>query len=138
MNEKKFTIKFSDLAWSAHCFYYRSVGDRKYCRIMSDTSFIQRLQRMPFEITPSEFEQKALLDYVNISSYDLLIEHKLAENMLEKILVYNLTCPRCKTIVSLSVTFQIQQLPTELKKFTICYLPFRVFGSRVFRKLHIY
>ena len=84
MNDKMF-ITFNDLAWSAHCFYYRSVGDRKYCRIMSDTSFIYRLQKTPFEITPSEFEQNVLLDYVNISSYDLLVEHKLAENILEKI-----------------------------------------------------
>jgi hypothetical protein len=79
-------LNFHDLAWAAVCFYYRSTADRKYCKIMGDVEFTQKLQQTPFEIMPSEFEQKALLDYVNISSYDLLVGHKLAESLLEKII----------------------------------------------------
>ena len=78
------TLTFNDIAWAALCFYYRSVADRKYCKVMGDTQFIEKLQQTPFEITPSEFEQKVILDYVNISSYDLLVGHKLAEHLLEK------------------------------------------------------
>jgi len=86
MSEKHFDISFNDLAWAALCFYYRSIADRKYCKIMGDTQFIEKLQQTPFEITPSEFEQKALLDHVNISSYDLLVGHKMADVFLEKII----------------------------------------------------
>ena len=86
MNEKSFNINFHDMAWAAFCFYYRSIADRKYCNIMGDTVFIQKLRQTPFEITPSEFEQKVLLGYVNISSYDLLVGHKFAERLLEKII----------------------------------------------------
>ncbi len=85
MNDKITNVNFNDLAWAAVCFYYRSTADRKYCQIMGDITFIEKLRQMPFEITPSEFEQKALLDHVNISSYDLLVGHKLAEVLLEKI-----------------------------------------------------
>ena len=78
-------LAFGDIAWAAVCFYYRSVADKKYCKIMGDSQFIQKLRQTPFEITPAEFEQKVLLDHVNISSYDLLVGHKLAERLLEKI-----------------------------------------------------
>lgn len=86
MNEKNFDVNFHDVAWAAVCFYYRSIADRKYCKIMGDTEFTQKLRQTAFEITPSEFEQKALLDYINITNYDLLLGHKLAENLLEKII----------------------------------------------------
>jgi hypothetical protein len=79
------TVNFNDIAWAALCFYYRSVADRKYCKIMGDTQLMEKLRQTPFEITPSEFEQKVLLDHVNISSYDLLVGHKLAQRLLEKI-----------------------------------------------------
>ena len=79
-------VKFNDLAWAALCFYYRSIADRKYCKIMGDTEFITKLRQTPFEINPEEFEQKVILDYVNIESYDLLIGHRLAERILEKII----------------------------------------------------
>jgi hypothetical protein len=52
---------------------------------MSDTSFIEKLRQTSSEITASEFEQKVILDYVSISNYDLLIEHKLAERLLGKV-----------------------------------------------------
>jgi len=80
------TLTFNDLAWAALCFYYRSIADRKYCKIMGDTEFITKLRQTPFEIKPEEFEQKVILDHVNIESYDLLIGHRLAERILEKII----------------------------------------------------
>ncbi len=79
-------LNFHDLAWAALLFYYRSVGDRKYCKIMSDTEFLTKLRQTPFEIDPAEFEQKVILDYVDIENYDLLIGHKMAEHLLEKII----------------------------------------------------
>ena len=86
MVNKQTTLTFNDLAWAAVCFYYRSIADRKYCKIMVDTEFITKLRQTPFEIKPEEFEQKVLLDYVNIESYDLLVGHRLAERILEKII----------------------------------------------------
>ena len=79
------TLTFNNLSWAALCFYYRSIADRKYCKIMSETEFITKLRQTPFEIKPEEFEKKVILDYVNIESYDLLIGQKLAEQVLEKI-----------------------------------------------------
>jgi hypothetical protein len=79
------TISFNQLSWAAVCFYYRSAGDNKYSRIMSDTNFLLTLRRAPFNISPAEFEEKVLLGYVNIDNYDLLIGHRLAESVLGKI-----------------------------------------------------
>ena len=79
-------LNFHDLAWAALLFYYRSVADRKYCKIVSDTEFLTKLRQTPFEIEPAEFEQKVILDYVNIGSYDLLIGHKMVEHLLEKMI----------------------------------------------------
>ena len=62
------------------------IGDKKYGRIMSDTSFISKLRETPSDINVSEFEQKILLDFVSIQSYDLLVQNKLAEAILAKIL----------------------------------------------------
>jgi hypothetical protein len=76
-------VSFNDLAWAAVCFYYRSVGDRKYCRILGDAPFIKKLRETPHVIRAPEFEQKILLDYVRIINYDVLIQHKLAERLLE-------------------------------------------------------
>ena len=79
-------MKFSELSWAAFCFYYRSVGDKKYGKIMSDTSFISSLRETPSGISVSEFEQKILLDFVSIQSYDLLVQSKLAESTLARII----------------------------------------------------
>lgn len=79
-------MKFNELSWAAFCFYYRSVGDKKYGKIMGDASFISRLRETPSEISVSEFEQKVILDYVSIESYDLLIKQKLAEGIVGKII----------------------------------------------------
>ena len=84
MVSKQLHLTFNDLAWAAVCFYYRSVADRKYCKIIGDTEFITKLRQTPFEIKPEEFEVKVLLDYVNVESYDLLIGHNLAERIIEK------------------------------------------------------
>ena len=86
MDEVNTRVNFNDIAWAAVCFYYRSVADRRYCKTLSDTPFIEKLRQAPHVITASEFEQKVLLDYVNISNYDVLIEHKLAERLLEIII----------------------------------------------------
>ena len=80
------TLTFNDLAFASLCVYYRSIADRKYCKIMGDTEFITKLRQTPFEIKPEEFEQKVLLDHVNIENYDLLIGNRLAEGILEKII----------------------------------------------------
>ena len=83
MSKGKTKTNFRDLSWAALFFYYRSVGDRKYCKIMNDTEFITKLQQTPHEIGPVELEQKIILDYVNIEGYDLLVGHKLAQQLLE-------------------------------------------------------
>ena len=79
-------MMFNDLGWAALCFYYRSIADRKYCKIMADTEFITTLRQTPFEIKPEEFEQKVLLDHINITNYDLLVGNVLAEEILSKII----------------------------------------------------
>ena len=78
-------MNFNQLSWAAVCFYYRSAGDNKYSRIMTDTAFLLTLRNAPFNITPAEFEEKVILGHVNVENYDLLIGHKLAESVLDKI-----------------------------------------------------
>jgi len=78
-------MNFNELSWAAVCFYYRSIGDNKYIKIMRDTPFISKLREAPSDISHAEFEEKVLLDYVNIESYDLLIGHGLAGSVLDKI-----------------------------------------------------
>jgi len=78
-------MNFNQLAWGAVCFYYRNAGDNRYCRIMRNTAFLAKLRQAPFDISPAEFEEKVLLDHVNIENYDLLIGHNLARSILERI-----------------------------------------------------
>jgi len=78
-------MNFNQLSWGAVCFYYRSVGDNRYSQIMRDTAFLSKLRERPYDINPAEFEEKVVLGHVNIENYDLLIGHKLAENVLTKI-----------------------------------------------------
>ena len=78
-------MNFNQLSWGAVCFYYRSAGDNKYAKIMRDTSFISRLREAPYDISVNEFEEKVILNHVNIENYDLLIGQKLAESVLAKI-----------------------------------------------------
>ncbi len=86
MAEAYTRVNFNDIAWAAVFFYYRSVADIQYCKILGDKPFIEKLRQTPHGITASEFEQKVLLDYVNISSDDVPIKHKLAERLLENII----------------------------------------------------
>jgi hypothetical protein len=79
-------MNFNQLAWGSVCFYYRSLGDNKYSKIMRDTDFLARLRREPFNVNAIEFEEKVLLDHVNIENYDLLIGHGLARNVLDRII----------------------------------------------------
>ena len=51
-------MNFGQLSWGAVCFYYRSLGDQKYTRIMRDTQFLSRLRKEPFNISTAEFEEK--------------------------------------------------------------------------------
>ncbi len=78
-------MNFNQLSWGAVCFYYRSIGDQKYSKIMQDTQFLSRLRKQPSYISAAEFEEKVLLDHVNIENYDLLIGHGLAKNVLDTI-----------------------------------------------------
>ncbi len=78
-------MNFNELSWAAVCFYYRSVGDSRYSKIMRDTEFISKFREAPATISPAEFEEKIILDYVYIENYDLLIGHNLAGNVLAKI-----------------------------------------------------
>jgi len=78
-------MNFNQLSWGSVCFYYRSVGDNRYSKIMRDTAFLSKLREAPFDISPLEFEEKVILNHVNIENYDLLIGHNLAQNVLNKI-----------------------------------------------------
>jgi hypothetical protein len=79
-------MKFNTLAWSAVCFYYKSAGDKRYSTVMSDHQFIEQLRHNPKEVSIKEFEEKAILGFVNIQNYDLLIGHKLTESILTQII----------------------------------------------------
>ena len=78
-------MNFSQLAWGAICFYYRSTGDNRYSRIMRDSDFLNRLKHEPSSINAQEFEERVLLDHINIENYDLLLGHGLAKSVLERI-----------------------------------------------------
>ncbi len=78
-------MNFNQLAWGALCFYYRSAGDYKYCKAMNDTSFIAKLRKAPMDINIKEFEEKVILNHVNIENYDLLIGNNLARNVMSTI-----------------------------------------------------
>ena len=79
-------MNFNQLSWGAVCFYYRSIGDSRYGKIMMDTTFISGLRETPFNVSLTEFEEKVLLDHVSIENYDLLVGHRLAESVLAKII----------------------------------------------------
>jgi len=80
-------MNFNTLAWAAFCFYYRSVGDMKYGKLMQDDNFLDILRNKPKELTPVEFEERVLLGYIQVQNYDLLIGHKLAEGILKELVV---------------------------------------------------
>jgi hypothetical protein len=78
-------MNFNQLAWGALCFYYRSAGDYRYCKAMNDTSFIAKLRKAPMDINIKEFEEKVILNHINIENYDLLIGNNLARNVMSTI-----------------------------------------------------
>ena len=78
-------MKFNELAWAGFCFYYRSGGDKRYSMIVSNHQFISEIRNNPERIRLNEFEEKAVLGYINIQNYDLLLGHKLTENILIKL-----------------------------------------------------
>ncbi|PPD58676.1 hypothetical protein [Dehalogenimonas etheniformans] len=78
-------VSFTDLSWAALLNYYKSNGDKRYLKLMSDKSFVHRLRTAPHEILPEELEQKLILDHVNIINFDLLVACRLAEQILKKI-----------------------------------------------------
>ena len=78
-------MNFNTLCWAAICFYYRSVGDQRYGRIMRDTAFLAKLRESPQTISSKELEEKLILGYVKIENYDLLVGHNLAGRVLSKI-----------------------------------------------------
>lgn len=78
-------MDFNQLAWGALCFYYRSAGDCRYCKTMKDTSFILKLRESPMDTNVKEFEEKVVLNHINIENYDLLIGNNLARNVLAEI-----------------------------------------------------
>ena len=78
-------MNFNQLGWGALCFYYRSAGDYRYCKTMSDTAFITNLRTNPIEINVTDFENIVILNHINIENYDLLIGHNLARQVLSEI-----------------------------------------------------
>jgi hypothetical protein len=80
-------MKFNDLAWGAVGFYYRCAGDKRYSDIMKDAEFLKRLRCQPGDISPKEFEIKAILGFIKLESYDLLVSHQLAKNVMDKIIL---------------------------------------------------
>jgi len=79
-------MKFNTLAWTALCFYYRSAGEKRYVSVMSDRKFLEHLRTAPEEVSLKELEEKAIIGFINIQNYDLLIGHKLTENILNQII----------------------------------------------------
>ena len=75
-------MKFNELAWAGFCFYYRSAGDKRYSIIMNDREFLSQIRSRPESLRLNEFEEKAILGYINIQNYDLLLGHKLTESIL--------------------------------------------------------
>jgi hypothetical protein len=78
-------MNFNKLSWAALCYYYWSAGDKKYARIMRDSVFTSKLKEEPFNINDKEFEEKVILDYISIDSYDLLVQRNLAGSILATI-----------------------------------------------------
>ncbi|HXY75060.1 MAG TPA: hypothetical protein VEH58_07020 [Dehalococcoidales bacterium] len=109
-------VSFNEIAWAAFCFYYRSVADKKYCKIMCDTEFMDKLRYYPGTISPSEFEQKILLDHVNISSYDLLLGHKLADGLLTKIVALQQDLRTLQNITLLDCNFSNERITNSIKR----------------------
>lgn len=95
-------MDFNSLAWAAFCFYYRSVGDTNYGKLMQDVKFLDTLRNVPEELTPAEFEERVLLGYIKVQNYDLLIGHRLAESILKELITLkpDVAALRGKTLIN--------------------------------------
>ncbi len=58
-------VKFSDLAWAALLYYYKSSGDRRYVKIFRDKEFISKLRQTPWDVTNEEFESKVIFSFIS-------------------------------------------------------------------------
>ena len=58
-------MKFNDLAWAALLYYYKSSGDRKYVKLLRDTTFITRLRQTPWDLPYDEFEAKVIFGFIS-------------------------------------------------------------------------
>ena len=75
-------MNFTDLSWAALLYYYKSNGDNKYYKIINDSLLISKLRESPLAISLEEFEEKVIINYLNIESYDMLLKHRLTESAL--------------------------------------------------------
>lgn len=78
-------MDFNEFSWAAVCFYYRSVGDKKYGKLMRNKDFLVSLRETPSDLSTKEFEEQVILDHINIENYDVLLRHNLAGNILARI-----------------------------------------------------
>jgi len=78
-------MKFNVMAWAALCFFYRSAADKKYVKVMADAPFLTALRGIPSSVSKEEFEEKIILDYIEIENYDLLLKHSFADQILTMI-----------------------------------------------------
>ncbi len=58
-------MKFSDLAWAALLYYYKSGGDRKYVKLFRDTTFLSKLRQAPWDVPHEEFEAKVIRGFIS-------------------------------------------------------------------------
>jgi hypothetical protein len=78
-------MKFNVIAWAALCYFYRSVADAKYVRVMTDAPFLTTLRDTPSFVSIKEFEEKIILNYIKMKNYDLLPKNRLADEILAMI-----------------------------------------------------
>jgi len=58
-------LKFTELAWSAVLYYYRSTGDKKYVKLFSDTQFLSDLRYKPSDISEEDFKTKVIIGFIS-------------------------------------------------------------------------
>ena len=109
-------MNFNQLSWGALCFYYRSAGDYRYCKIMQDTSFISKLREAPMDINIKEFEEKLILSHINIENYDLLIGNNLARQVLAEIVKLQPEMALLKDVTLLDCDLSNSDLTDDITK----------------------
>ncbi len=58
-------MKFSELAWAALLYYYKSSGDKKYVKLFRDTAFVSTLRQAPWDVSHEEFEAKVIFGFIS-------------------------------------------------------------------------